>query len=162
MKDSNNIKTKLMDRPSIRPSVSFVHPSISVHEVDGPSSKTRPLVHLKIYYLVRRLNPSMRWTVHDQKFVRSSTLKWKSWPSVRIRPWGGRSEPKFSSVVHMDGWTGGRSADGCLRPWRPGPYDIIWLVEVVSFHFEFCFFSKNFQNVWGLSWSKLEHIASPY
>ena len=62
----------------------------------------------------------MRRTVHDQKFVRSSTLKLLSWSSVRICPWDGRSKPKFRSVVHMDGWTGGRSADDRLRPWRPG------------------------------------------
>ena len=63
--------------------------------------------------------PSIRWTVHDQKFVRSSILSLLSWSSVRIRPWGGRSVVKNRSIrppyyyklgpasesVHMDGWT---------------------------------------------------------
>ena len=67
MKDSKNMNTKLVDRPSIRPSVSFVH-------------------------------PSMRWTVHCQKSVHSSTSKLITWSVVWIRPWGGRSMVKNSST----------------------------------------------------------------
>ena len=70
--------------------------SETVHGVDGPSTKIRPLVHLKIIILVYRPIPSMRWTVHDQKFVRLSTLKLLSWSGVRIRPWDGRSMVKNS------------------------------------------------------------------
>ena len=43
--------------------------------------------------------------VHHYKSVHSSTSKWRSRSSVRIHPW--------------DEWTGGESADGRLRQWRP-------------------------------------------
>ena len=75
-----------------------------VHEVDGLSSSGRPAVH-PCPYMENNQGLSSN-SVHDQKFV-------------RICPWDGRSEPKFLSVVDIDRWTGGRSADGSLRPLRP-------------------------------------------
>ena len=58
-----------------------------------------------------------RWYNSERLQIRKVAL------SKRTRLVGsgdGRSEPKFSSVVHMDGWMGGWSADGRLRPWKPG------------------------------------------
>ena len=55
-----------------------------------------------------RPSPSLRWTVHGQKFVHSSISKLISWSSVQICPWYGRYEPKFWSVFHMDRRMDGR------------------------------------------------------
>ena len=66
-------------------------------------------VHILKFLMVRRLNPSMRRTIHGKKSVHSSTSKLIPLSVVRICPWD-------LSVVYMDGWT----ADGRLRPWRPG------------------------------------------
>ena len=58
----------------LRPSITNNGPlSESVHEVDVPCSKIRPLVHLKIIILVRCPNMSMRWTVWAQNLGPLST-----------------------------------------------------------------------------------------
>ena len=64
----------MVDRPPsvrllIRP---LVHSSTSIYQVEDPSSKIRPLVHLKMIILVQRPNPSMRWTVGAKILVRCS------------------------------------------------------------------------------------------
>ena len=61
---------------------------------DGLSSICPP-VHLRPHFYI------FDGTSSEKKSVHSSTLKLQAWSSVRI--WDGRSEPKFSSVVHMDG-----------------------------------------------------------
>ena len=78
----------MVKNPSTRPPQNYYlgPASKSVHEMDGPWSKIRPLVHLKIIILVQRPNPSMRWTVQDQKSVHSSISKLLSWSVVRICP----------------------------------------------------------------------------
>ncbi len=65
----------MLKNPSARPANNYYHcpASESVHEVDGPRSKIRPFVRLKMITTVQRPNPSRRWTVYDKKirpFVR--------------------------------------------------------------------------------------------
>ena len=82
-------------RTNFRPSV---HPSTSVH--------------ILIFLMVRRLNTSMRWTV---SLLPPPSIYEKT---IACRPWGGRSAPKFWSVLHMDGWTVRRrlssSVEACM------------------------------------------------
>ena len=51
--------------------------------------------------------------------IKTSTQIFHCSPGIygRFCLWNRRSEPKFWSVVHMEGWTGERSALS-LRPWR--------------------------------------------
>ena len=82
--------------------------SDSVYEVHGPWSKIRPLVHLRITLVL-------------------------SWSSVRVCPWDGRSEPKFWSVVHMDGWTVWR------RPSSSGNFvEKAYILDYLHFRTPFC------------------------
>ena len=92
-----------------------------VHEMDGPSSSGHPppsiyeqfylpsseSVHFKMIILVFLVD-GLRWTVRDQKFVHSSTLKFSGWFSVRIRPWGKRFVPEFWSIWFSI-WTDGQA-----------------------------------------------------
>ena len=120
--------------------------SESVHDVDGLSLSTvhlrlSSLDDLGQMIMVCRPNSSMRWivgirpAVHlrpsmenclssdfvhkmDGSSVRSSTCHKLSWFVVQIRPWDGRSEPKCSSVVHMDEWTVRRRQSSSVEAWR--------------------------------------------
>ena len=50
--------------------INYCSPSSkSVHEVDGPSSNIRPLVHLKLIMLVQQPNSSVRWTIGTKILV---------------------------------------------------------------------------------------------
>ena len=71
----------MVKNPSTRPPQNYYlcPASKSVHEMDGPWSKIRPLVHLKIIILVRCPNLSMRWTVWAQILGPLST-----WPGGRM------------------------------------------------------------------------------
>ena len=84
--------------------------SESVHEMYGLSSST---VHPRPF---RTNNHGLSSNRPPPKFL-SSTFKWLSWSSVRIRPSDGRSEPKFRSVVHMDGWTVRRRPSTSVEAW---------------------------------------------
>ena len=84
-----------------------------VHEIDGLSSSTV------------RLRPS-RTNNHglSSEFVHevdSQSSSGRLPPSEFVHAMVGLSQ-KFRSIVHKDGWTGRRSGDGRLRPWRPGPH----------------------------------------
>ena len=94
--------------------ISYGPSSQSVREVNGLTSSTRPS---GANFIVRRPNPSMRWTVHGQKFVHSSTLKFLCWSSVRIRPWGWRFVAEFRYVAHLDEWTVRRRSSSSVKAW---------------------------------------------
>ena len=106
-------------RSDFRPSV---HPSTSVH--------------IFIFLMVRRLNPSMTWTVslsppstsvHLGQMIMAcrpnSSMRWTVClrPAVHLRPSMTNNHGTLSDSVHERG----RSADGRIRPWRPAPYETI-------------------------------------
>ena len=82
-----------------------VHGQKSVHEVEGPWSKIRPLVHLKIIIVVRCPNLSMRWTVWAQNLGPLTTDRC---PHGQVDGWTvrRRSSKEACCVILLNGLPG--------------------------------------------------------
>ena len=85
-----------------QPSIYLVEMIIVRRPNQSMESKIRPIVHIKILILIYRPIPSMRCTVHDQKFVHfrinilvqrpNLFMRWTVWAQILVRCPHGRMD----------------------------------------------------------------------